>query len=301
MDHVRLPVDYPVLADEETGEYSEVGVGYIENCLDWCETNGLNLIIDLHKAPGYSFNTLDENQLFDNSDLQDRFVDLWATMAERFADIGDRLMFELMNEVVEETSDRWNALAHRAIEGIRAVDSERYVVYGGNHYNSVDELENIELVEDDDRIVYTFHFYKPHLFTHQFASWSDVTRLYDQEVQYPGTCPNLEEFVEEHPEYAGIYERFGDVRLDAEWLAEAMQPAVDFVEQTGLPVYCGEYGVIDRAPSESRVNWYRNVTDLFTTHEIGRACWSYKRMGFGLVDGEGDVVDQEIVKLASEQ
>lgn len=300
MDHVRLPVDYPVLADEETGEYSEGGFSYVDDCLSWCEEHGLNLIVDLHKAPGYSFNTLEENRLFDEESLQDRFVELWEKMAERYASYGDELAFELVNEVVEPTSDRWNALAHRTIDTIREIDPDRYVVYGGNNYNSVDELENIELVEGDDRVVYTFHFYKPFLFTHQFASWSDVTSAYDQEVRYPGEYPNLAGFLEDHPEYAEGYERFVGTEIDADLLERQLQPAVDFVAETGETVYCGEYGVIDDAPIESRINWYRDVVDFFNEHGIGRACWSYKRMNFGLVDRNGDVVSDEIVRIVSE-
>lgn len=301
MDHIRLPVDYPVLADEETGEYRDSGFEYIDSCLEWCNTHDLNLIIDLHKAPGYSFNTLDENQLFDDQALQDRFVDLWVTMAERYADIGDRLMFELVNEIVEPTSDRWNSLAHRTIDAIRSKDAERYIVYGGNNYNAVDELENIELVEDDDRIVYTFHFYKPFLFTHQFASWSEVTRVYDRTVEYPGEYPELESFLEEHPEFADGYEHFIGTKIDADHVEAELQPAVDFMDETGCPVYCGEYGVITDAPLDSRINWYRDVIDVLKSHKIGRACWSYKSMNFGLIDKDGEIVSQEIIDIVSER
>ena len=299
MDHVRLPVDYPVLVDDD-GNYSEVGFSYIDDCLDWCDTHDLDLVLDLHEAPGYSFSTLEENRLFDEEELQDRFVDLWATMAERYSSEGDNLAFELLNEVVEPTSDRWNALAHRTIDAIRDVDSDRYVVYGGNNYNSVDELEAIELMEDDDRIVYTFHFYEPFLFTHQFASWSAVTSAYDQEVQYPGEYPNLAAFLEEHPEYADGYEAFVGTTLDANSISRELQPALDFVEETGKSLYCGEYGVIDDAPIESRINWYRDVVDVLNANGIGRACWSYKEMNFGLVDRNGDVVSDEIVRIVSE-
>ena len=301
MDHIRLPVDYPVLADEESGEYSEIGFEYIDDCLAWCNTHDLNLIIDLHKAPGYSFNTLDENQLFDDPALQDRFVDLWATLTDRYDDIGDRLMFELVNEIVEPTSERWNALAHRTIDAIRERDPDRYIVYGGNNYNAVDELENIELVDDDDRIVYTFHFYKPFLFTHQFASWSEVTRVYDTEVEYPGEYPELAAFLEEHPEYADGYERFIGETIDAEHVESQLQPAVDFMNETGRPIYCGEYGAITQAPLESRINWYRDVIDILKSHEIGRACWSYKSMSFGLIDKDGEIASQEIIDTVSER
>ena len=56
-DHVRVPVDYNVLEDEE-GNVIESGFGYLEHCREWCEKNGLNMLIDLHECYGYSFDPL---------------------------------------------------------------------------------------------------------------------------------------------------------------------------------------------------------------------------------------------------
>ena len=47
-DHVRVPVDYNVLEDEE-GNVKENGFGYLQSCLDWCKKYGLHMLIDLHE------------------------------------------------------------------------------------------------------------------------------------------------------------------------------------------------------------------------------------------------------------
>lgn len=39
-DHVRVPVDYNVLEDEN-GKIIEKGFSYLENCRNWCEEFGL--------------------------------------------------------------------------------------------------------------------------------------------------------------------------------------------------------------------------------------------------------------------
>lgn len=300
MDHVRLPIDYPVLrGDEGTEGFSERGFGYLDDCVRWCDAHDLDLIFDLHQAPGYSFNDLENNRLFDDEALQDRFVAVWCELAERYASTGDELAFELLNEVVEPTSERWNALVHRTVDAIREVDADRDVIVGGNNYNAIDELENIDLIEDDDNIVYTFHFYEPHLFTHQHASWSDGAREYDTDVEYPGPFPGLASFLAANPEYEEQYGEFVDHRADREWIEAAIQPALDFRAETGEDVYCGEYGVIDVAPEESRLAWYRDVVDVLSAHDIGRGCWSYKEMSFGLVDGDGDVVNEDLVDIVS--
>ena len=54
LDHVRLPVDYNVLENED-GTYKPENFARIQRAYDWCRANGLNLVIDLHKTAGYSF------------------------------------------------------------------------------------------------------------------------------------------------------------------------------------------------------------------------------------------------------
>ncbi len=59
MDHVRLPIDYMVLEDDDKPfEYKEEGFSYIDQCISWCEKYKLNIILDLHRAPGYAFHSL---------------------------------------------------------------------------------------------------------------------------------------------------------------------------------------------------------------------------------------------------
>lgn len=300
MDHVRLPLDYPVIEDDSRpGVYKESGLKYIDDCLKWCQARELGLILDLHRAPGYSFGSLDSNSLFDSADDQTRYINLWTFLAKRYRGADDGLKLELLNEVVEPNSDRWNALAHRTIAAIRSVDPTRDIIYGGNHYNSVDELNNIDWVAHEDHIIYTFHFYKPHLFTHQNAQWSPMTREYQQTLRYPGRVPGLDEFLDQHPEFrASRSEHLGEMNRDL--LERLAAPAADFMARTQKPVYCGEYGVIDHAPLPSRVAWHRDFVDILRHLGIGSAVWTYKNMSFGLVEENGQVVSQELIEIVSQ-
>ena len=55
------------------------------------------------------------------------------------------------------------------------------------------------------------------------------------------------------------------------------------VAKLDLPLYCGEYGVIDRAPAEDSARWYKDIHKALAAHGIGRALWSYKEMDFGIM------------------
>jgi endoglucanase len=72
------------------------------------------------------------------------------------------------------------------------------------------------------------------------------------------------------------------------WISQ--HPAFDYH-------HCGEYGVIEGAPMETRVNWMRDFVPLLCDNHIGKAVWSYKAMDFGLVDLDGKIINGEIIKI----
>jgi len=306
MDHIRLPVDYPVIeAEGQPGTLDPRGIHYVENCLEWCQRYGLHLILDLHKAPGYTFtNTLEAgpmnpNTLFSDEAMQARFISLWEELTRRYlGQAKTELAFELLNEMVLPNSAPWNDLAQKTIDAIRAIDPERMIVIGGNNYNAVDELQNIKIQDDPDQL-YTFHFYLPMLVTHQHAHWVREMYLYNQTVDYPGSAPGLAEFLDQHPKYKLIYKPFIDYYIDQDYIQEALKPAVKFIQKTGYAVYCGEFGVIDQAPIQTRINWTRDFIKLLNEYNISRAIWTYKEMDFGLVDMDSKVISEELVEAAT--
>jgi hypothetical protein len=302
-DHVRLPVDYPVLeSDEAPGVYHEAGFAYIDSCMEWCRAAGLGVVLDLHHAPGYTFNntlkpeTRPLNVLFDQEAAQGRFIALWEALARRYHAAGLPVVFELLNEVVLPESGPWNILAHKTVAALRVISPDCLVMIGGNHYNAASELKNIALL-DDPNVLYTFHFYEPLLFTHQKAPWVMAALAYDQELAYPGEFTGLGDFAQRAPQQGGEFAWLSRRRLDRDLLAEFLQPVRDFIRQSGRAPYCGEYGVIETAPAASRRRWHADLLSLLDELGIGRAVWSYKQMDFGLVDGSSRVVDAELVEI----
>lgn len=304
MDHVRLPVDYPVLeSDDQPGVYRESGFAYLDRCLDWCAAAGLNVVLDLHKAPGYAFYELAENRLFQDEAQQQRLIALWTAIARRYAERRTpALVFELLNEIVLPDSAPWNALAARLHRAIRAAAPDPWIMVGGNFYGAVDQLQHLDLFPDDARTVYTFHFYHPMPFTHQKASWVPVLARFDRATAYPDAVSRAEAdaFLAAYdgPD-AGLLADAVGVPLDGAYLQEKLQPAVDFLAATGQPLYCGEFGAIDVADAESRRRWHADFIALLREHGIGRAVWSYKEMDFRLVDASSRVTDPALVRIVS--
>lgn len=301
LDHIRLPFDYPVLEnDSKPFSYKEEGFDIIDKLLGWCRASSLNLVLDMHMAPGYAFgNNPGDNIIFNNETAQRRFVSLWQEIAKRYKNEKDNLIFELLNEIVDAHGDAWNKIARRAIEGIRDIDPERYILLGGSNYNSAASLDSLDIY-CDERVLYNFHFYEPFLFTHQRAGWTLLKDI-DVDQKYPGKIEGAEKlniyFNGQKPEQGKSMN--ADTFFDMAFLEEKMAPAVFFAKRTGKELYCGEYGAIDHAKLESRENYMQDMKELFNKYRMGRACWSYKGMNFTSIDKNGNPVSEKYIKAMS--
>lgn len=166
-DHVRLPIDYNPLETPD-GEYKENGFSYIQNAVDWCGKYNLNMVLDLHKTFGYSFDSGEnEDGFFVSEEYQERFFRLWEQIAMRFGKYSDRVAFELLNEVtLPEYMPTWLKIMEKCIERIRKIAPDVTILAGGYWNNSVEAVKDIQL-SSYDNIVLNFHFYEPVVFTHQ--------------------------------------------------------------------------------------------------------------------------------------
>lgn len=292
LDHVRLPVDYNVFENEK-GEQREDGMELVASAIGWCEKYGLNMVLDLHKTYGYSFEkSYGEKGFFESEELQERFYRLWERLAERFGKYPERVAFELLNEVTDQSlSDTWNGIVRKVIGRIRAIAPDTYILVGGYWNNSIDALKDLELPYDD-KVVYNFHCYDPFLFTHQGASW--VEPMKDVRIGYPGDPAEYrKKSAEIAPDFAY---GFNIEKFDSRYFENKWAGAIKLCEDRGVMLYCGEYGVIDRAAPEDVLCWFKDINAAFEKYGIGRAAWNYKRMDFGITDERLDGVRDELVK-----
>jgi len=164
-DHVRLPFHYKDLWDEDTQTFREDGFELFDTFLGWCRTHGLDVILDMHAAPGgqNDGNISDsggEARLWTQPDpYQDRTVAIWTEIARRYADEPLIIGYDLINEPVVPagvpTSDLYD-LYVRLTDAVRAVDPNHILFIEGNYYaTSFGDLDT----PWDDNMVYAFHKY----------------------------------------------------------------------------------------------------------------------------------------------
>lgn len=296
LDHVRLPIDYNVIQNED-GSLIESGFAHIDRCLAQCEKNGLNVLLDLHKACGFVFDDKTYCGIFSDEKLQNYFIFLWEELARRYGN-RENIAFELLNEVTAlEFADPWNRISSRAIQAIRKIAPETKIVLGGIFNDSIYGLTLLEPPFDENTVL-TFHCYSPLVFTHQGAGWVENMPA-DFRISYPQPANRYADQSAKMfgGDFAGEFSPFGEKTVTSEYFEAMFEPAVELAEKYGLPLYCGEYGVIDQADPESTLRWFRDIHAAHEKYGIARAVWSYKEMDYGLIDPHYEKIYQELIRL----
>lgn len=295
-DHVRLPVDYNIVIKPDGG-FIEDGFSRIEKVIRWCEVYNLNLVLDLHKTLGYSFDEGEkEAGFFNSSKYQDIFFRLWEELAGRFGKYSERVMFELLNEVTEKSYlDSWVAIYREGMKRVRKVCPDVKILIGSYWYNSVRTVKDLKGPFDENTVL-SFHCYDPQVFTHQRAHWQKGMPS-DLVMEYPENYGLLKEKSREIMGDADMFAGFRDEdRIDTAFFESLFKEAIETAEEFNLPLYCGEYGVIDKADLESTLKWYKDIHAVLNRHNIGHALWNYRQMDFGFEDERMDSIRDEIIK-----
>ena len=146
---IRLPMHYnlftlPIESEAVAGENTWLTTGFemVDELLNWCETNEIYLILDLHAAPGgqgkdvaISDYDVSKPSLWESELNKSKTVALWGKLAERYKDkewIGG---YDLLNEVNWPLGTNvLRDLYVRITNEIRAVDSNHILFIEGNGF-----------------------------------------------------------------------------------------------------------------------------------------------------------------------
>ena len=114
------------------------------------------------------------------------------------------------------------------------------------------------------------------MFTHQGAYWVDEMPQ-DFRIGYPG---KIEDY-RESAKATGLtriqdYIDVPDSGFDPTYFEKRFANGVSVCKERDVAMYCGEYGVIDRADPKEILKWYKEINAAFKKFGIGRAAWNYK-------------------------
>ena len=281
-DHIRLPIDEEQMWDAQ-GNREPEAFQLLKNSLDWCKAAGLRVIVDLHILRSHHFNEK-EKPLWTVPAEQDKLIAFWKDLSSFLKDYPNGMVaYEFMNEPVADTDEEWNVLLGRVADSIRSWEPERVMVIGSNRWQSANTFDQLRVPANDPNILLSFHFYEPFFLTHYQASWTKL-KDFEGDVNYPGQIVLNSDL----PEHKEVYNR--------ERLVDMMRKPLHLADSLQLPLYCGEFGVIDKSPRGPMVAWYRDMVSVFDQYHVGYANWNYKSGSFGIVDKEMKP-DKEIISI----
>jgi hypothetical protein len=323
-DFIRLTADPAILIATDGPRRDELRVHYqavVSRLLD----KGFNLVFDLAPVvenPRYRPRALIDSNSPEIFAAYLAMVGRVATALARFPP--DRLALELMNEP-ELTSaadtPRWQSMLEALHREARASAPELPLVLGGMNWNSADALRRLDAAPfADSNVLFTFHYYDPHTFTHQGVE-NDDTRYLDG-LAWPANSDNVREVRDRALERAALAS--GPSARDAPYFAERTRRLLDqFLSMETGPqqvqrdfdavarwadsralarnrILLGEFGCVisgNGTPvGESRLRWLTTVREAAEREGFGWSYWAYKGYGgMELVSREGlwheDVVD----------
>ncbi len=295
-DHIRIPIDEEQMWDEE-GQKESAAFDLLHDAIGWAAQRGLRVIVDLHILRSHHFNA-EEKPLWTDPAARETFFQCWRDLSAELRRYPNILVaYELMNEPVADDPEEWNALVAAGVAIVRQEEPQRYIVIGSNRWQSVHTFDELRIPENDPNIILSFHFYLPFPLTHYQTSWTWLED-YDGPVHYPGYLIKPEELDTISPEFATRLQDDAKV-YNRDSLLVLMQKPLRKARETGLKLYCGEWGCYPSVPRPDLLAWYRDVRYCLESNNIGWTNWDYKG-GFGVVDSETGQPIADLVKVLLE-
>jgi len=273
-DVIRLPIKMHSMTKGAPDYILEpLMLQFLDKAVNWAEKYSLYLIIDNH-----SFDPVQAT----SKDIDKILIPVWEQIARRYKDRSDYIIYEILNEPHGIADALWGEIQGKAIEAIRRIDQRHAIIVGGTDYNSIGKLSAIPKYTDAN-LIYTFHFYDPHIFTHQGANWGEPSMADLRGVPFPYDSKRMPRTPSS---LTGTWIE-GGLRnyinaVSAKNLFTPLDRAVKFARERDVPIFCGEFGVyIPNCLNDDRVRWYEVVTAALDRRNISRTSWDYFG-GFGL-------------------
>lgn len=229
----------------------------VQEVVDYAYDNDLYVILNAHHE-NFNFPS-DENY----PKAKKALTCIWKQVAERFADYGERLIFEGQNEPRKVgTNVEWNGGDYEGRKNVNKLNADFVATVratGGNNEKrclmiptyaaSFYALDGFEL-PDDDRLIVSIHAYSPYNFAMNTGNWA--TDNFD-----PNDSNSTSELVTMADT---LYDRF---------------------VSKGVGVIIGECGATNKGNAAQRLNWAKYFPACFGKKGIPVFLWDNHAFGTG--------------------
>jgi endoglucanase len=241
-DGIRLPVRF----DAHAGSAPPYAFGAhfwrrIDEIVQHALGLGLKVQLDMHHYEGL---------ISEPARQRDRFLGMWAIIAQHYRGAPEGLFFEPFNE---PNGRHWGASALTALQRdlvaiIRERDAERLIVLGPANWQNIDALRGWRPPRGDN-IAVSVHYYEPHAFTHQRAEWLGAQ--------------------------APVFQRDWGTSDDRAQVNAHIEQAAQWGAQRGYAMQLGEFGVNRAVGVQQRAAWTRTVRTACEAHGMGWCVWDF--------------------------
>ncbi len=184
-DHVRLSVNpQPMMDAAHRQNGSAEYFGYLDAAMKMILDAGLSVEVDMH--PDSDFKA----KLAKEDDSVERFADFWRGVAQHYSSWDtERVFFEILNEPEMRDPYRWYGVEAKLAAAIRQGAPANTIIAPGARWDDDDDMISLEPLRDSN-VIYVFHFYDPHIFTHQGATWGAFYWHWLKGLHYPSSPEN---------------------------------------------------------------------------------------------------------------
>jgi endoglucanase len=290
--HVRLPVEPDALWKTPGSHFDMEVLEPLLADIKRINAAGIAVIFDPHTSKQGPWLEIDP---------RDGRIDLllmfWSEFAPVIVETDPEMVFiELLNEPhnIKDPSLWWRA-QDRLIKTIRHRVPNHTIIATGDEWGGPAGLKRL-FPHEDKNVVYSFHFYEPHIFSHQGASWGWAGWKHVAGLEYPSSEANAEavaaamlkgrENDEDAKSGAWAVRDYAKKPWNKDQILREIGLLQAWASTHNVPIWCGEFGVYkEHSPRASRLTWTRDLREALEGAGIGWCMWDYAG-GFALTTGE---------------
>jgi endoglucanase len=332
-DFLRMPVDPSPFLSDQTEEFRDELIASVVESARAVNAAGMKVVVDMHLFPSGGGRSVGMENVMDDAETFDRYVELVRAMAQALAKENPALVaFEPMNEPVvdcdEDGTNHWPERLQRLYAAARASATRLTIILTGACYSNAEGLARVDpKTIPDDNVIWTFHSYDPFLLTHQGATWAGDFIRYVTGLPYPPYKVSREELdaaletirqrIRDEAPWARrdgmiayLDEQIATMdtreKLDA-IVDRPFEAAAKWAKENGIApenVYLGEFGIIRQeygnpyvVPGPERAAYVKDMIEHAERHGFPWSVWEYGG-AFGIVEAfEGKPAEPEVMDM----
>ena len=223
----------------------------LDRHINYAKNHGLWIVPVLMYPPG----GFQPNKLFADEELKQQLVEFWGKLAEKYANEPVIAAYNLINEPLASEEyggmEVYQDVINRIIAEIRIYD-KNHLIDIENRHRGTKKPETTWPIVSDENVMYDFHEYQPHFFTHQ-----GVRTSFPEGTPYPSEKFNRD----------SLYKH---ISMWGEWGIKH-----------NYPVMISEFGVEKRAVSYGGNQWVNDAIDIFSEYNMNFIYFdlNWKRVG----------------------